>query len=340
MPKVSLIISTWNSGNELPHCLNSLATQTVRDFEVIIVDNGSSDKSIENLPAKWPGLDFQIRRMDKNIGFAAANNLGAHLAGGEWLALLNSDAFPDPGWLENLLQAAEREPKFSFFASRQLQARAPYLLDGAGDSYHISGLAWRRFAGFPAAQFGLESEEVFSACAAAALYSRQAFLQVGGFDENFFSYHEDVDLGFRLRLQGFRCLYVPEAVVQHIGSATLGAQSDFALYHWQRNFIWSFFQNMPSGLLWMALPSHLLANFLYQLNYTFRGKGRVLLNGKKDALRDLPRTLLKRREIQKRRRISNAELFHLMEHGGLQPFLLGYNIRKINRVRRSSKRVP
>jgi GT2 family glycosyltransferase len=340
MPKVSLIISTWNSGDVLPHCLNSLAKQTVRDFEVIIVDNGSSDNSIENIQAKWPGIDFQIRRMDKNIGFATANNMGARLASGEWLALLNSDAFPDPGWLENLLQAADREPKFSFFASRQLQARAPHLLDGAGDAYHISGLAWRRFAGFPANQFGLDSGEVFSACAAAALYSRQAFLQVGGFDEDFFSYHEDVDLGFRLRLQGFRCLYVPGAVVQHIGSATLGAQSDFALYHWQRNFIWSFFQNMPFGLLWMALPAHLMANFIYQVNYTFRGRGKVLMKAKRDALRKLPRSLLKRRGIQKSRRISNAELFHAMEHGALQPFLLGHTIRKINQETRSSDRVP
>jgi GT2 family glycosyltransferase len=213
-------------------------------------------------------------------------------------------------------------------------------LDGAGDAYHISGLAWRRFAGFPAAQFGLESEEVFSACAAAALYSRQAFLQVGGFDESFFSYHEDIDLGLRLRLEGFRCLYVPEAVVYHVGSATLGAQSDFALYHWQRNFIWSFFKNMPLGLFWIALPSHLIANFIYQVNYTLRRRGRVLLNGKKDALRDLPRILRKRREIQKSRRISNLDLFYIMEHDFLQPYLLGYNIRKISRATSSSNRVP
>jgi len=273
--------------------------------------------------------------MDKNIGFAAANNLGVHLASGEWLALLNSDAFPDPGWLENLLRAAEREPKFSFFASRQLQARAPYLLDGAGDAYHISGLAWRRYAGFPAAQFGMNSEEVFSACAAAGLYLRDAFLQVGGFDESFFSYYEDVDLGFRLRLQGFRCLYVPDAVVHHVGSAALGEKSDFALYHWQRNFIWSFFQNMPSALLWRALPVHLMANFIYQLNYTLRGRGGILLKGKMDALRGLPRALRKRQEVQMSRRVSNRELFHVMERGCLQPYLLGYTIRKIRRAMRS-----
>lgn len=336
MPNVSVIILTWNSGNVLPQCLSSLAKQTIKDFEIIIVDNGSSDNAIVNLPKKWPAFDFQIKELGRNVGFAAANNVGARLARGHWLALLNSDAFPEPDWLEKLLRAAEREPEFSFFASRQLQANALHLLDGAGDTLHISGLAWRRYAGFPAAQFGLESEEVFSPCAAAALYSRQAFLQVGGFDESFFSYHEDVDLGFRLRSQGFRCLYVPDAVVQHLGSVTLGAQSDFALYHWQRNFIWSFVQNMPPALLWEALPAHLMANFIYQANYTFRGRGSVLWKAKRDALRELPRALHRRHEIQKNRKVSSVELLRIMERGWLQPYLLGYHIRKSRRAMQSS----
>jgi GT2 family glycosyltransferase len=237
--------------------------------------------------------------------------------------------------LEKLLQAAERHPEFSFFASRQLQANAPHLLDGAGDALHINGLAWRRYASWPAAQFGLEPEEVFSPCAAAALYPRRAFLQVGGFDEDFFSYHEDVDLGFRLRLQGFRCLYVPDAVVHHIGSATLGAQSDFALYHWQRNFIWSFVQNMPAALLGIALPLHLAANFIYQIVYTRRGRGKVLWKAKWDALRGLGHALRKRSRVQKDRKVSNAELLRVMEHGLLQPFILGYNIRKRSQPSRS-----
>jgi len=311
-PRISVILVTWNSAATLTRCLGCLAAQTLKDFEVVLVDNGSTDGSLDGMESRWPGLILRVERLDENRGFAAANNLGARLARGEWLAMLNADAFPEPDWLEKLLRAAERNPEFSFFASRQLQANSPQLLDGAGDALHISGLAWRRYASWPAAQFGLEPEEVFSPCAAAGLYSRQAFLQVGGFDEDFFSYHEDVDLGFRLRLQGFRCLYVPDAVVQHVGSATLGAQSDFALYHWQRNFIWSFIQNMPSAFLWEALPAHLMANFIYQINYTLRGRGGVLLKAKKDALRGLSRALRKRREIQKTRKASSVELLWSM----------------------------
>jgi GT2 family glycosyltransferase len=331
-PHLSVIIVTWNSAAYLPRCLECLAAQTLKDFEVIIIDNGSMDGCVDGLEENWPVLSLRVERLGENKGFAAANNLGARLAQGQWLALLNSDAFPEPEWLLKLLEAAEKNPEYSFFASRQLQANAPHLLDGAGDILHISGLAWRRYAGFPSAQFGLGPGVVFSPCAAAALYTRQAFIQVGGFDEDFFSYHEDVDLSFRLHLQGFRSLYVPDAIVHHIGSATLGPQSDFALYHWQRNFIWSFIQNMPSACLWEALPAHLVANIIYQLNYAFRGRGRVLLKAKKDALRGLSRALSKRREIQRSRQIGDRDLLRSLERGWLQPYLLGYHIRKISRT--------
>jgi GT2 family glycosyltransferase len=128
---------------------------------------------------------------------------------------------------------------------------------------------------------------------------------------------------------------VPDAIVQHVGSATLGAQSDFALYHWQRNYIWSFIQNMPSALLWEALPSHLMANLIYQLYYTLRGRGSILLKARKDVLRGISRALRKRREIQKTRKAGNLELLRMMERGWLQPYLLGYHVRKIRQTMQS-----
>jgi GT2 family glycosyltransferase len=142
-PFVSVISVTWNSAAYLSRCLNALAVQTFKDFEVVLVDNGSTDGSLDEVESRWPGLTLRVERLDENRGFAAANNLGVRLARGEWLALLNSDAFPDQNWLEQLLLAAENNPEFTFFASRQIQANAPHLLDGAGDALHISGLAWR-----------------------------------------------------------------------------------------------------------------------------------------------------------------------------------------------------
>src|SRR6185436_15150615 len=134
-----------------------------------------------------------------------------------------------------LLEAAAAEPAFACFASELRMAGDPRLLDGAGDVYHVSGLSWRRGHQRPLSGLGTERREVFSPCAAAALYRRDVLAAVGGFDESLFCYFEDIDLGFRLRLEGHRCLYVPGAVVHHVGSALSGRRSAFTVYHGHRN---------------------------------------------------------------------------------------------------------
>jgi GT2 family glycosyltransferase len=327
-PFVSVIIVTWNSKKYLPHCLAALSSQTVQNFEVILVDNGSTDGSVDEPLDAYPDLDLHIELLNCNLGFAVANNLGARLARGKWLALLNADAFPEPDWLEKLLQATQNYPDFSCFSSKQIQSNNPDLLDGTGDSYHVSGTARKRNFGYPAKHYGLELEEIFSPCAAAALYLRDAFLEADGFDEDFFSYYEDVDLGFRLRLCGYRSLYVPGAIVHHVGSVTFGVLSDFVFYHTQRNLIWVFFKNMPPSLLWRYLPVHLITNLIYLLYYTLRGRGRVLWKAKLDALRGLPLAFKKRKQIQENRKVSEKNLLHIMERNWLQPFLLGYQFRR------------
>jgi len=326
-PLVSVILVTWNSAAYLPRCLDSLAAQTFQNFEVIVVDNGSSDGCVTDLEARWPTLNLRLTLLPRNTGFSAANNLGAALAQGQWLALLNTDAFPEPDWLQNLLQAAADHPDFRFFASRQLSALDASRLDGDGDAYHVSGLAWRWGLGHPAALRGQENREVFGACAAAALYWRASFLKIGGFDEDLFSYLEDVDLSFRLRLTGNRCLYVANAVVHHIASASLGLTSDFALYHANRNLVWIWVRNMPTSFLWRFWPQHLLANWIYVLYYLLRGRGKILLRAKWDALRGLNQALQKRKITQAERTASDAELLAVMERGWLQPYLLGVSLR-------------
>jgi GT2 family glycosyltransferase len=140
---------------------------------------------------------------------------------------------------------------------------------------------------------------------------------------------EDVDLGFRLRLRGYRCLYVPDATVYHIGSASLGLVSDFALYHYHRNLVWSFVQNMPSRLFGKYLLVHIAANIIYLLNYTLRSRGKVMCKAKIAALSGLAKAIQKRREIQAHRSVSDSDLLAAMERGWLQPYLLGYNLRKV-----------
>lgn len=325
MLRVSIMIVCWNSGAHLTKCLSALRGQTCRDFEVILVDNGSTDGSTEGIEQAYPDLKIQLERLDGNHGFAAANNIGARLACGKWLALLNADAFPEPDWLEKLLQATEAYPVFSCFSSRQIQANNLEYLDGTGDSYHVSGVAWRRNINRPVDQFGLNAEEIFTPCAAAALYPRDVFLNVGGFDEDFFSYFEDVDFGFRLRLQGNRALYVPDAVVHHVGSATFGMNSDFSLYHSHRNLVWTFFKNMPAGLFLKYLTAHVVANLIYIFYYMSHGRGKVLWKAKWDAIRGLPLILKKRKRIQKTRTVTNANLLKSMERGWFQPYKRRYD---------------
>jgi len=320
-PRVSVIIASWNNGVYLHRCLESLSVQTVMDFEVIVVDNDSNDDSVLDLERKWMNLELRLKRLDENRGYAAANNIGAHLARGRWLALLNADAFPEPDWLENLLRAAEENTEFSFFSSRQILADHRSLLDGAGDVYHVSGLAWRRYYNQPAERHGLQPEEVFSACGAAALYSRDDFLQAGGFDEDYFSYFEDVDLGFRLRLSERKCLYVPQAVIQHVGSASTGKRSDFSVYYGYRNLIWTFVKNMPAFLFWLYLPLHIGTMLFFAAYLTFRGQGRAIWRAIFDAILGLPKIIVKRGTIQRNSKIKPVDLLPVMSTGLLEPYL-------------------
>jgi GT2 family glycosyltransferase len=167
------------------------------------------------------------------------------------------------------------------FGSKLLNATDPTKLDGAGDAYHISGLVWRMGHGEPDKEVDAHETEVFSPCAAAALYRHSALLALGGFDEDYFCYVEDVDLGFRLRLAGHRCLYVPQSVAHHVGSGTTGGQhSDFALYHGHRNLVWTFVKDMPGVLFWIFLPLHVVLNLVSIVWFILRGHGAAIFEGK------------------------------------------------------------
>jgi GT2 family glycosyltransferase len=321
MPLVSVILLVWNNTEHLLKCLAFLQEQTYEDFEIILLDNGSLDLTYLNrMSEKYAGMAITVEKLATNRGFAAANNIGARLARGKWLALLNADAFSEPDWLEKLLHAAKGNPEYIFFASRQIQATSPDLLDGVGDAYHITGLAWRRHYNQLERAYGHQTVEVFSACPTAALYSREEFLKVGGFDEDYFSYFEDVDLGFRLRLNGGKCLYVPDAVVHHVGSASTGKRSDFSVYYGYRNMIWTYVKNMPSPYFWLFLPLHISAVFFFALHYTLRGQGGAIWRAIFDAIRGLPKTLAKRKTIQKNMKIKPREALLFMSTGLLEPY--------------------
>jgi GT2 family glycosyltransferase len=313
-PSVGVVVVNFNGGDLVERSLEALAAQSRPAERTIVVDNASSDGSPDRIAARF--ADVELVRLDENAGFAGANNIGVTAAEGcEWVALVNPDAFPEPTWLERLLAATQQHPEYSFFGCLLLRADDPSQVDGTGDAYHVGGMAWRRDNARPLTEAHVTPGEIFSPCAAAALYRRETFLCAGGFDEYLFAYYEDSDLAFRLRLLGERCFYVPEAVVHHVGFSTAGEESPFTVYHSQRNLVWVWVKNMPTPLLLAYLPQQLLVNLLNIGWYTARGQAGAVLRSKLDALRGLPGVLRRRRDVQARRAVSSRDLRARMEKG-------------------------
>lgn len=289
-PVASILIVAYQSGPDLGRCLAALDRQTRRDFEVILLDNASTDGAVEAIPDyDW----LTLLRSADNLGFAAGNNLAARSARGRYLVTLNPDAFAEPGWLDALVAAAERHPETASIASVQLSHEAPDRLDGMGDPYAPWGAAWRGGKGGLAVP--VAESEVFGPCAAAALYRREPFEAVGGFCERFFCYYEDVDLALRLRRAGWRSVITPWAVVRHVGSGS--TSSDFVLRFATRNRIWTYLRGMP------ALPGLLFAPVMAGLALTgvlagvLRGGAGARARALLEACRALPETMRERSAI-------------------------------------------
>lgn len=298
-PAASIIVVNYNAGAYLAKCVAALKAQSFEDFEVFVVDNASQDSSMHQAVAQ-AGDDnrFTFIELAENSGFAAGNNHAAEMANAPWLATLNPDAFPEPDWLANLLAATRTHPEVTMFGSMQIDAADPDRFDGTGDRYLAAGIPWRdqdRKRYDTAIANRDETYPTFAPCAAAALYERGAFQLAGGFDPEFFCFVEDVDLGFRLRRLGHRCLQVTGARVQHVGGGAGGGGSAFARYHGTRNLIWCFFKNMPVALLVPLAPLHLLVLMVLLLKGAGRGQGKTTWRGIADGLTGIGGMLRKRR---------------------------------------------
>jgi GT2 family glycosyltransferase len=304
-PKITVVVVNYNGGDYLKGAIASLARQTFRDFETIIVDNASGDGSLDRI-AEAPEL-FSVLRQQKNLGFAAANNLGARAGRGKWLALLNPDAEAEPDWLAELMRAVTDRPSHRMAASLQVMLHDPSRLDGAGDNYLAYGYAWRGGFGHSIAK-APPAGECFGPCGAAALYPRQLFLDAGGFDERYFCYHEDVDLAFRLRLMGERCQFVPSARIRHAGSGIAGRTSKFAVFHGVRNGVWTWLKNMPGRWLVITWPVWLVGTFALIVRGAFRGVFVPTISGFAAAFSHIGPALTARRELKKQRRITPERL--------------------------------
>lgn len=306
VPQLTVCVVAYNSGPTLRTCLERLGAQTFRDFEAIVIDNASPDPGDAAIAAEFPWA--RLIRNTENLGFTGAGNQGAREGRGRWYVLLNPDAFAEPDWLETLVAAAERHPQVRSFTSRQMVAEQPGVLDGLGDVMSITGIPYR--GGYLSRDEGQAREgEVFSPCGAAMMIDRALFLALGGFDEDFFCYGEDVDLGYRLQLAGEPTLLVPDAVIHHVGSAsTGGAKSEFAVFHGSRNRFWVLFKNTPWPLMPLVVPLHLAVLVFVYLKRDNRPHIGLILRAVKAAFAGAPKVFRTRREVQKLRRASIGQI--------------------------------
>jgi GT2 family glycosyltransferase len=320
---ISVVIVNWNRRSLLRACLTSLARQTGAEFETIVVDNGSGDGSAEMAEAEFGARAI---RNPANLGFCAANNQGIAAARGEFVALLNNDAEADPGWLAALHRACTRSPEVGMAASKVLVWEDPRRIDKVGHLMYPDGQNKGRGSGaLDTGQFDRE-EEVLWPDGCAAMYRKEMLDRIGGFDEDFFAYGDDAELGLRARIAGWKCVYTPEAVVRHHRGSTLGMESAWRLELIERNRLLLALKLFPWSLLWLN-PFYFAARIAAGIAAARRGAGdtahfpglrgkwkmaTAVVKGDWGALRLLPRMMRKRAAIRRLRRLSPGDVRRLI----------------------------
>lgn len=296
---ISIIIPNYNGNKYLKECLDSVYAQSFKDFEVIIIDNASIDGSYEWVQEY---RDIQFKRLDQNYGFSRAVNEGIYLAQGEYVLLLNNDTIMAADFLKEILEEMESHPKTFAVCSKMIQYHNPDLIDDAGDEYTLMGWTRKRGDNESVTRY-TKSEEVFSACAGAALYRKSVFKEIGYFDENFFAYMEDVDISYRARIYGYENRYCAAAKIYHIGSATSGSRYNaFKVRLAAQNNIYVPYKNMPVLQLILNMPFLLMGQLIKYIFFKYKGLDQEYKAGVKNGFENLEKI---RRVPFKREHIRN-----------------------------------
>jgi GT2 family glycosyltransferase len=311
MPEISVIIVNWNGKHLLEDCLAAMRRQTFRDFETILVDNGSSDGSAEYVRNQFP--EVKLIALPENRGFTGGNIAGYEVANGRLIALLNNDTEAHVEWLRAIYEASMQYPdagsfasKMMYFDNRERIENCGFGLSSSGTTIDLGrdemdGPAWSKPC------------EVFGACGGAVAYRRTMLDDIGFLDPDFFAVYEDVDLSFRTQLRGYACIYIPQAIVYHRYRSTLGTRSDRQVFYSQRNIELVYFKNMPTGLILRTLPQRLIYELGAALHFIRLGHGRAFLRAKLSAIKYIPSLGRKRKLIQERRTVTNSRLRQKMQ---------------------------
>lgn len=310
---LSVIIPNYNGLKYLKNCLNSLEKVKSNNLNIIIIDNGSDDDSLEFLSGKWKSkfrsttnskstsrsksdssdedkipsnIKYKIIYNKENIGFANAVNQGIKASSTEYVFLLNNDTEIEENTIKNLIKTIEKDENIFSVSSKMIQYNDLDLIDDAGDEYTILGWTKKVGEGKPSNLY-TEEREIFSSCAGAALYKKSLFEKIGYFDGNFFAYMEDVDIAYRANIEGYKNIYCPEAIVYHVGSGSSGSRyNEFKIKLAARNNIWVILKNMPIIQIILNIGFLALGFFIKYLFFLKKGHGSVYLDGLKEGIKN------------------------------------------------------
>jgi len=327
-PLISVVVLNWNGGHIIEECLKSLQAQTYRPLEIIVVDNASTDESVNLIKMGFPDIKLIVNEI--NLGFGAGNNVGIRVARGKYIMVLNNDARLDPNCIEELKRSIEKDQKYGASASKILLDGERDLLDAAGITICKDGLSIGRGRLERTDRYPIE-EEVFFASGCACLFRREMLDDIGLFDEDFFAYGDDTDMGWRAQFAGWSCIYNPRAIVYHSHSASSSDYSPFKAFLVERNRIWVAIKYFPISLLLFG-QLHALCRYFYQGYGALFGKGaagrfteefsklqliKVLVNVYISAFKTMPIVFKKRSQMRRKKRILDKEIYELFKKFGI-----------------------
>ena len=281
--KVTVVIPNYNGISFLKDCMDSLEKQTYKDFSVLVVDNASKDTSAQFLQENYPWVE--VLELDKNYGFSGAVNKGIAHAQSEYVILLNNDTASDENYVAELVKCMDKDEKIFSANPKMIQMYNKELLDDAGDMYSVIGWGFQRGVGQKSSGYNRECR-IFSSCAGAAIYRRSVFDEIGMFDEMHFAYLEDIDVGYRARIAGYKNVYCPASIVYHVGSGTSGSKyNDFKVKLAARNGIYLNYKNMPLLMLVINFIPRAFGMLVKYLFFLKKGFGKAYTGGVKEGIK-------------------------------------------------------
>ena len=329
LPLISAIILNWNGRDCLYPCIRSVKEQSYPNMEIILVDNASTDGSVEYISHFF--RDLRVKINERNLGYGGGNNRGIEQARGEYILILNNDTEVEKDCVRWLWESIEMDGRIGAVTPKIVLYEQKERVDAAGLTIYRDGLSIGRGHLEPQTKYN-RREEVFCGSGCASLFRREMLDEIGLFDEDFFAYAEDTDLGWRARLAGWKTYYVPEAVVYHHHSKKFGTYSPIKAFYIERNRIWVAWKNFPPLMLWLW-PFYTLSRYFYQGTGVLfrRGAGNrfrqelssflllsILMKSLFCGLKEFPVILKKRRKVQRGRRITREECYRLFKRFGIK----------------------